>query len=212
MERMKTLGGRARAMILGAAVIGSLGIAAPALGHCDTADGPVAVDVHRAIASGDVDGVLKWVEAGDEAEVRDVFERALRVRRTGEEAATVADRLLLETVVRLHRESEGAPYTGIKPGGGQAPPAVVAVDEALAEGSVDALIDRLQRELDRAVRERFERAHGAAERADESVERGRESVRAYVEFVHFVAPLHEMLAGGDGGHGEHAAACGHGGH
>lgn len=201
---MNQVNPRYRWLSLMAALVAGLWLAAPALGHCDTVDGPVAIDVNEAIASQNLKGVLKWVNAEDEAEVRPVFEQALRVRASGGEAAAMADRYFMETVVRLHRLSEGEPYTGLKPAGLPLSPTIGAVDAALAEGSVDTLIEKLQEEVAHAVRRRYERAQAAAAQASQSVEAGREAVHAYVELVHFVKPLHEMLAGVAHGHEIHA--------
>jgi hypothetical protein len=44
----------------------------------------------------------------------------------------VADDLLFETAVRLHRASEGAPYTGLKPAGLGEGPVVPRAEQAIA--------------------------------------------------------------------------------
>ena len=51
----------------------------------------------------------------DEPEGRAVFDKALAVRVLGGTAKELADQFFFETVVRLHRRSEGEPYTGLKP-------------------------------------------------------------------------------------------------
>ena len=61
--------------------------------------------------------VLPWVQASDEREIRRAFEQALSVRRMGPAAKEMADRHFFETLVRIHRAGEGAPYTGLKPAG-----------------------------------------------------------------------------------------------
>ena len=71
----------------------------------------------RALDAGNVDVVLPFVPEQGEAEVKDVFQSTLRVRQLDDEAREVADRLFFETVVRVHRAGEGAPYTGLKPAG-----------------------------------------------------------------------------------------------
>ncbi len=184
------------------------GLAARAWGHCDTLDGPVAIDVERATAEGDVAPVLKWIAADDEAEVRRVFAEAREVRQAGGAAAALADRYFLETAIRLHRESEGAPYTGVKPAGLPVEPAVAAVDGALREGSSSRLIERLQHRVAEAVGARFDAAHEAAGHAEHNVEAGRASVHAYVELVHYVEHLHALLTREAGT--TEAAAAGHG--
>ena len=102
--------------------------------HCDTAEGPAVTDGRRALETGNVNHALKWIPADGEAELRDVFDKALRVRGLGPDAAEVADRLFLETLVRVHRMGEGVGFTGIQPTGTQVDPVVAAADEAIAAG------------------------------------------------------------------------------
>src|SRR5512138_263424 len=69
--------------------------------HCDTADGPAVTDGRRALETGNVSYALKWIQADGETELTEVFNKALAVRKLGLQAAEVADRLFLETLVRL---------------------------------------------------------------------------------------------------------------
>ena len=98
--------------------------------HCDTEDGPAVVDGHKALQTGNVNYALKWIFENGEAELRPIFERAIRVRSLGGEAAEVADRHFLENLVRIHRAGEGAGYDGIKPTGTALDPKVIAADAA----------------------------------------------------------------------------------
>lgn len=105
------------------AAFATLGILTPsrAWAHCDSLDGPVVASARNALASGDVARVLHWVSADDEAEIRAAFDRTLRVRRSSAEAREMADLWFFETLVRIHRAGEGAPYTGLKPAGWEPP-------------------------------------------------------------------------------------------
>ena len=85
--------------------------------HCDSLDGPVVTAARQALEANDVDLVLPFVPEDGEAEVRAVFDRVQPARGLGEVAREVADLLFFETVVRVHRAGEGAPYTGLKPSG-----------------------------------------------------------------------------------------------
>ena len=80
--------------------------------HCDSLDGPVITEARAALASGNVTPLLKWVTPQQEGEVTEVFEHVMKVRGLGDDAQRLADRFLFETLARLHRASEGAPYTG----------------------------------------------------------------------------------------------------
>ena len=191
---------RARAGLIVGALAALLAVAAPrpAAAHCDTMDGPVVRDGHAALAAGDITPVLKWVRPADEAELRATFATAVRVRAAGGDARELADRLFLETVVRLHRQGEGAPFTGLKPAG-EVEPGIALADHALAEGSAAALVAAVTREVGEAVKARFERVVAAKAHAVESVAAGREFVAAYVEYVHAVEGI--LAAAARGGHG-----------
>jgi hypothetical protein len=176
-------------------------LAAPraALAHCDTLDGPVVTAARAALEDGKLAPVLAWVQPADEGELRAAFASARAARRSGKEAREVADRWFFETVVRVHRAGEGAPYTGLKPAG--APdPAVAAADRAIASGDAGAL----ERLLVGAVREglhanlvrlRAERAPG------EDVAAGRRWVAAYVPFVHWAEGVSAAARADGGPHG-----------
>ena len=139
-----------------------------------------------------------------EKEVREAFAHSLAVRALGPEARDLADRLFFETLVRVHREGEGAPYTGLKPQGVEIEPAIAAADRALETGSADALVEMLAPEAERGIRARVARAAEARQRMAQSVERGRAYVAAYVDFVHYAERLHD--AASEPGHAEHEAA------
>lgn len=185
------------------AVIGVLSVAllafpaASALAHCDSSSGPVIPEAMAALENADVTPILKWVDPDSEAEVRAAFEQAQVVRAKGPEARELADRYFLETLVRLHRAGEGAPYTGIT----DAPvdPIVAMADRALADGAADEMIGRINRHMAQAIEEKFQRVSAAREHKDDSVEAGREFVAAYVSYVHYVEGVHDAILA-TGGH------------
>lgn len=162
--------------------------------HCDTLDGPVVETARKALASGDVTPLLKWVSADDEQMIRTAFQKTLEVRKLGTQARDLADMYFFETLVRIHRAGEGAPYTGLKPGTA-VDPAVALADKALESGSVDKLVNILTDATAKGIRERFHRALKAKKHADESVIAGREFVESYVIFTHYVEGLHSMIKG-----------------
>ena len=185
------------AMILVALVAPTLGWA-----HCDTLDGPVVSDARIALDSGDVTPALKWVSASDEADVRSAFDRALAVRSLSPQAKDMADTYFFETLVRIHRAGEGAPFAGLKPAG-NVEPAVALADQALETGSVEKLSTAIQMHVAEGLQERFRRAADTKEHAADSVAAGREFVAAYVDFTHYVEGLHQAAVG-TGSHQEHA--------
>src|SRR5664279_1910712 len=109
-------------------------------GHCDGMDGPVVQAAQRALARGDVNLVLIWVQANDEAEIRKVFAKTMAVRKLNAEARELADLYFFERLVRIHRAGEGAPYTGLKPAGRDLGPAIPAADKAIETGAVEPLV------------------------------------------------------------------------
>lgn len=194
MHAGKTLRKRVTMVLVGGAM---LLLPQLALAHCDSLDGPVVNDARLALENGEVSTVLKWVRAEHEGIVQQTFAQARQVRKLTPEAQTLADHYFFETVVRLHREGEGAAYTGLKPAGMIDPP-IVKADAALAGGSVDKLADTIAAHVAKALRERFAQALAAKKHADESAQAGREYVAAYVQYVHFVEGIVGLV------HGEHA--------
>ena len=179
-----------------------------ALAHCDTLDGPVVKDARVALDAKDITPVLKWVSHEKEGEIRESFQHALRVRTLGPEAQALADRYFFETLVRVHREGEGAPYTGLKPAGTAVDPGIAASDTALETGSVEPLVKLLTAEVDQGLRHRFAEAAEARTHAAESVEKGRRFVAAYVEFMHYAERL-RLNASSAASHAEHGKPAEH---
>jgi len=165
--------------------------AAPANAHCDTMDGPVVAAAKAALAKGDVTPVLMWVKKDNELEIRAAFAKTLVVRAKGPEARDLADRYSFETLVRVHRQSEGEPYAGLKPAGVDPGPAVAGADKALESGSVDSLVSEVAENASSGIRERFRHAMETRKHSGESVEAGRKYVEAYVEFLHYTERLFE---------------------
>jgi hypothetical protein len=174
-----------------------------ALAHCDTLDGPVVETARIALDKGDVTPLLKWVRADEEQVIKAAFQKTMSMRSMGPEAKDFADMYFFETLVRIHRAGEGAPYTGLKPGAA-IDPAVVLADQALEDGSVDKLVKVLTNAMANGIRERFSKTYENQKYADESVSDGREFVESYVVFTHYVEGLHGLLKGNAAHHGESA--------
>jgi hypothetical protein len=174
------------------ALAAALALARPAAAHCDTLDGPVVSDARAALAAADPALVLKWVSAADEPQIRAAFERTLGVRKLGGEAAALADTWFFETLVRVHRAGEGAPYTGLAPADASEP-GIAAADRAIATGSIDDLASAISARAKAGLEQRFERLAAARAHAAHGVEAGRAWVAAYVDFIHYVEGLHTAL-------------------
>jgi hypothetical protein len=168
-----------------------------ALAHCDHLDGPVVKDARLAIEQNDITPVLKWIDKEDETELIAVYEKTMRVRQAGGEIQELADRYFFETLVRLHRAGERAPFTGLQPVGTPVAGYVTLSDNALAEGSPDKLIAHLQEALEHSITEKFRETYSGKQLMNESVEAGRQYVHDYVEFVHYVKYIVETIRNGD---------------
>jgi len=180
------------------------GLPAAALAHCDTLDGPVVKTARTALETGKVNPVLAWVRPADEAEVKASFARALAVRKLGPQARELADTSFFETVVRVHRAGEGAPYTGLKPAGQDLGPAVPAADRAIGKRSPEEVEKLLVDAVRHGLHQRFERV-AARGQPGEDVAAGREWVAAYVPYVHWVEGVYQAASGAAGAHPEPAA-------
>ncbi|MEV0695505.1 DUF6448 family protein [Streptomyces sp. NPDC050388] len=112
----------------------------------------------KALEGRDVDQILPYVPEAGEPEVREAFGLTTKARTLGQEAQEVADRWFFETVVRVHRSGEGAPFTGLKPAGLDVGPVIPAAERALGAGSADELTGILCG----IIREQVEERHGRA--------------------------------------------------
>jgi hypothetical protein len=189
------------AFILGGLALGPL----TAEAHCDALDGPVATAAVKALETKNVSLVLPYAPAEAEVEITAAFEQAVVVRAKGPEAKTLADRYFMETVVRLHRAGEKAPYTGLKAAGRDFGPAIPAAEKALETGKVGPLLELLSHHVEHGVTEHFEHARHnlEASKAPTSlagVAAARKRVSAELGFVGYVEGLFQATRGG--GHTE----------
>ncbi len=160
--------------------------------HCDTLDGPVIQDARIALEKGDVTPVLKWVKQENEKEIQAAFGNALMEREGNKESG---DMKFFESLTRIHREGEGADFTGVKPAGALEP-AVAKADKAIEEGAVDNLAEKIGHVVTSGIKKRFAEVVEAKKHMNDSEEEGREYVAAYVEYVHYVEGIHNLATGG----------------
>lgn len=145
--------------------------------HCDSLDGPVVQAAIRALEAGNIELILPFVKADGEDEVRRAFDMAILARKVPE-ARDVADLYFFDTVVRVHRAGEGAPFTGLKPAGLSEGPVIPVAERAIETGSAEELIRVLSDLLAEEVKERFERVMVLQKQADGPVPEAREYVEA----------------------------------
>ena len=144
--------------------------------------------------------VLIWVQPGDEGAIKTAFQKTLAVRKLSPEARELADMYFFETLVRIHRAGEGAPYTGLKPAGRDLGPVIPAADKAIAEGKVEPLLKLLPAAAHPGIRKHFKEVLARKQFKEEDVEAGRAYVAAYVTFMHAAEGLHEAGHGDAPGH------------
>jgi len=168
----------------------ALATAGNALAHCDTLDGPVVNLARQALAKGDVKIVLPWVAAEKEGEIRKAFDLSMAVRGKGEKEKELADMYFFETLVRVHREGEGAPYTGLKPAGLDPGPAIPAAEKALESGDPGPMLKMINEKVHQGIHKHYVEAIERKAHAGESVEAGRAYVNAYVPYLHFVERIY----------------------
>jgi len=164
---------------------------ARALAHCDGLDGPVVRAAQRALETRNPALVLIWVQEKDEPEIRKTFEQTLAVRALSPQARELADQFFFETLVRVHRAGEGAPFTGLKPAGRDFGPAIPAADEAVRVGSVEPVRHLLTAAIQERLREQFGEVMATKTFAADDLAAGRAYIKAYVEFIHFVERLYD---------------------
>lgn len=194
-------GSRARTFGIVALVLGfSMLTPDGALAHCDGLDGPVVTAARQALAKDDVTKVLIWVQEKDEAEIRQAFAQAVAVRKLGPQARDLADMYFFETLVRVHRAGEGAPYTGLKPAGRDLGPAIRGADQALDTDDVEPLVKLLVQTTEKGVREQFAKARATRNNPPGNVEAGRAYIQAYVPFIHYIERLYESATTSAHGH------------
>ena len=177
--------------IFAAALAWVLFMAGNALAHCDTIDGPVVKAAKQALKTRNINYVLIWVEPKDEAEIRQAFRQTLIVRRLNRSARDLADRYFFETLVRIHRASEGEPYTGLKPAGTDLGPVIPVADKALENGAIAPLLKLFPDSARSEIVNHFNEASTKKNFNHNDVEAGRKYVAAYTSFLEYLEHLYE---------------------
>jgi hypothetical protein len=167
--------------------------------HCDSLDGPVVRAAARALQTRNVEAVLPYVHADGEAEVREAFARVLPLRAGGDGMRDLADRWFYETVVRVHRAGEGAPYTGLRPAGLDPGPVLPLAEKAVETGDVEPVYQVLAAELHHQLEHRLNRVSKLEAAKDRSVADARAYVDAMLGFEvyghHTYVALHQQSHG-----------------
>lgn len=170
------------------------------LAHCDTLDGPVVKAATESLESGNINLVLIWVQKDNETELKQAFDEAVKLRNSNPESKETTDMHFFETVVKLHREGEGEPFTGLKPAGTDMGLAIPAGDKAIEDGSTSKLEDLLVEHLKLGLKDKFTEVSEKMKFDKNNVDAGREYVKAYVEYIHYVEKLYDAANGKENAH------------
>lgn len=171
--------------------------------HCDTMGGPTVADGYKAIESGNVNYVLKWVQPDYENYIKDRFNLIIKMKDLSPEAKEVAEQYFFSELVRVHRAGEGASFDGLKPLGTPIDEVVAAADESIAAGNLGPINELheegvIPEERMPEIAERYEKVMSLMNYDVNDLEAGREYIEAYVSFFKF--------AEGEEENGEHGAS------
>ncbi len=84
--------------------------------------------------------ILPYVHKEGEKEVAKLFQKVIALQRHSKAVRSLAERYFLETVVRIHRQREGTPFTGLKPAGLPVGPIIPLAEDAIKTGKPDKLV------------------------------------------------------------------------
>lgn len=178
-------------------IFGSLPVSA----HCDSYDGPTIKDAIKALETNNVNLVLKWITPEQEKEIIPLFNKTYSLKSGDKEVYAIVEKHFFETLVRLHRETEGAPFTGLKPAG-TTKKIVQLSDHALESKNIDDFLVKLNNHLGKVIKEKYEKVAALDKVKNDSPEKGREYVEAYVDYTHTIEAIHD-IAEQSGDHSAH---------
>lgn len=164
--------------------------------HCDGLDGPVVKAAQKALETNNANLILVWVQKDDADYILKAFKKTIKLRTISPEAKELADTYFYETLVRVHRAGEGAPYTGLKPAGRDLGPAIPAADVSITSGSAKEVWSLLSNSIHNALHDKFIKVEQLKNYDSKDVEKGREFIRAYVEYIHFVEKVYNVTQAG----------------
>lgn len=170
-------------------------ISIPASAHCDSYDGPTVKDALKALETNNVSLVLKWIAKDQEEEIISLFNKTYSLKKEDQEVYQIVEKHFLETLVRLHRETEGASFTGLKPAG-TTEPIIQLSDHALEANDIDGLIEKLSAHMASAVKEKYQKTAALEKTRNNSAEQGRRYVHAYVDYTHTLEAIHNIIENG----------------
>ncbi|WP_016779023.1 DUF6448 family protein [Anaerophaga thermohalophila] len=167
----------------------------PGYAHCDSLDGPVIKDAEAALKTNNVSLVFKWINEEQEQEITSLFKKTYDLQDGDPEIYELVKNHFFETLVRWHRETENAPYTGLK-AAGTTEKIIQLSDKAIKDKDINDLINKLNNHTEQVIKDRFEKVLLLNEIKNESEQKGRKFVEAYVDYTHTIEALHDVLEHG----------------
>lgn len=164
----------------------------PLFAHCDSYDGPVIKDAVKALESNNVSLILKWIDKEQESEVVSLFNKTYNLSTGDKQVYEIVKKHFYKTLVRLHRETEGASFTGLKPSG-TTKQIILMSDKAIETEEVDNLVRLLNDHLNKAIHEKYHKVAALSKVKDSSPEQGREYVKAYIDYTHTLEAVHDII-------------------
>lgn len=158
--------------------------------HCDSVEGPVVKAAKKALASGNINHVLIWVSADDEAEILQKFNKVMEVRSLSDKVRDLADSYFFETVVRVHRMGEGVGYTGLKDKEFKPEEGIEVADLAIENNSIEDILSRVDKSEQTKVEHYFTELQSKKNYDLNNIDAGREYVESYVHFIHYIENLY----------------------
>ena len=180
----------------------SMLVISPAFAHCDSYDGPVVKDALQALETNNVGLVYKWISTEQEAEISALFTKTYNLKKGDKEIYSLVEKHFLETLIRLHRQTEGFGFDGII-AAGTTKPIVQLSDKAIETGNVENLINQLNGHIAKVVEDKYNAVKELEKVKNESPEKGRDYVKAYVMYTHSLEAIHDIVEKVATGHPEH---------
>lgn len=174
-------------LIISTLLLGSF----PASAHCDSYDGPTITDAVKALDKNNVNLVLKWITPDQEKEITSLFNKTYSLKSGDKEVYEIVKKHFFETLVRLHRETEGAPFTGLKPAG-TTKKIVQLSDQALESNNIDGFLIKLNTHIGNVIKEKYDKVASLEKVKNDTPQKGRQYVEAYVDYTHTIEAIHDI--------------------
>ena len=158
--------------------------------YIDLLNREVAQAAKNALDTETVEFALAFVPKGQELEVIEAFEKALKVREHGPESRDLAERYFFDTVVRIHRSSwrrTTQPQASIL----DFTELDRIIDDAVATGYPEELEQWLRTMLEKEISSKLGLLEELGNGKNEGVEKGRSFATAMLAFKEWAFQLYE---------------------